>query len=154
MASCSLIAATLCYSLTHPVSYVKAEKWEPEAVIVMAARHHNVPESMALAVAETESKFNCRAVGSKGEIGLFQIRPTTAFLMGFAGSIEQLHDCTTNAYYGAKYLRQAYDSCGQDIPCTISRYNRGIRARPKPFHAYVKKVKKAKDKAERWTRKD
>jgi soluble lytic murein transglycosylase-like protein len=131
---------------------VKAERWEPEAIVVMASRFHGVPESLGLAVAETESRFDCKAVGKLGEIGLFQIRPSTAFLMGFAGSKEQLADCTTNAFYGALYLRKAYDSCGKDIPCTISRYNRGIKAKPKPLHAYVKKVKKAKTKVDAWIR--
>lgn len=150
MASCSLIAATLCYSLTHPVSYVKAEKWEPEAVIVMAARHHNVPESMALAVAETESKFNCDAVGKAGEIGLFQIKPTTAFLLGYAGSVQGLKDCTTNAFFGALHLKRALVSCGGDQACAISRHNRGLRAKPKPASAYNKKVGKNLNKIQAW----
>jgi len=137
--TCSLYATILCASLTQPMLYGPPERYEPEALVVLAARFHGVPESLALAIAETESAFNCSAVGKAGELGLFQVKPTTAFLMGHSGNPEELKDCVIGAYYGVLHLRKAYDSCGKDIPCTISRHNRGLKAVPRVKAKYVKK---------------
>lgn len=147
----SIYAAAMCVGMTAPVLYTKAERYEPEAVVVMAARFHGLPETIALAVAETESQFNCNAVGKAGEIGLFQIKPMTAFYLGYVGSVEALKNCTTNSFYGVMHLKRAYDRCGKDHACTISLHQRGLKAKPRPMSAYVQKVKKSK-KAEAWVR--
>lgn len=146
------LAATMCVVLTAPVAYTKAERIEPEALVVLAARFHGVPEALSLAVAETESKLNCNAVGKAGEIGLYQIKPTTAFLLGYTGSVEGLKDCVTNAFYGNLHLKRALVSCGGDQACAISRHNRGLKAKPKPASAYNKKVNQKIKRIEAWVR--
>lgn len=41
------------------------------------AAMYDVPESLVFAIMHTESKFNAKAVSSKGAVGLMQILPTT-----------------------------------------------------------------------------
>ena len=89
------------------------------------------------------------ATGTKGEIGLTQIRCTTAFTMGFAGDCNRLYDIGPNLVYGLAYLKSALRACGGDRACAISRYNKGIHARPSLHSPYVRKVKKNM-KAEAW----
>lgn len=158
--SCSsaLIAAVMCVELSMPFVYGPPEKLGVEAIVAytarwMAARAKErgvpgVPETLALAVAETESGFDCRRTGSAGEIGIMQIKPTTAFLLGFAGDPKILYDCETNIWYGVRYLQQAYEKCGGSEHCTISRYNRGMNTRSLPISHYTKKVSRAKKRAE------
>ncbi len=147
-----LYAAIVCASLTPPMMYDYVPEPSVREIIIKAAQYHKIPESLALGVAEVESKFNCHAVGKAGEIGLFQLKPTTAFYLGYAGSTEGLKDCITNSYFGVMHLRRAYERCGKDIACTISLHNRGLKAKPKPMAAYTQKVKKKMVKADPWVR--
>jgi membrane-bound lytic murein transglycosylase B len=50
--------------------------------ITVAANAAGVPAWLALAIAQRESGFNNSAVGSAGEIGIFQLLPTTAAQLG------------------------------------------------------------------------
>jgi len=148
----SIYAAAMCVGLTAPYMYPHIEQPTVREIIVKAAQFHSIPESLALAIAETESNFNCDAIGKAGEIGLFQLKPTTAFYLGHSGNTEELKDCIINAFYGVKHLRKGYEICGKDIPCTITKHNAGLRAKPKPLSAYNAKVKKKMVKAEAWVR--
>lgn len=150
--TCSLIAATVCASLSMPMLYPHVEQPTVREIIIKAAKFHSVPESLALAIAETESNFNCEAIGKRGEVGLFQLKPTTAFYLGHSGNSEELKDCVVNAFYGVLHLRKGYELCGKDIPCTITKHNAGLRAKPKPLSAYNAKVNKKMAKAEAWVR--
>jgi soluble lytic murein transglycosylase-like protein len=46
-----------------------------ESVIVKAAEREGLNPALVLAIAEVESGMNPKAVGSLGEVGLFQLRP-------------------------------------------------------------------------------
>ncbi len=74
------------------------------AIIVKYAREYNVPVELAQAVVRIESNYNPNARGSAGEIGLMQIKPATARMMGYSGSSKGLFDPETNLKYGMKYL--------------------------------------------------
>ena len=60
------------------------------------ARAAGVPVKLALAVVQVESNFNPRAHGKGGEVGLMQIKPATARIIGYTGSIKALYDPDTN----------------------------------------------------------
>lgn len=47
-----------------------------ERLIVKAAKKNGVDPLLALSIADVESKLNPNAVGSLGEIGVFQLRPS------------------------------------------------------------------------------
>jgi soluble lytic murein transglycosylase-like protein len=63
----------------NPYAPIAAFRGFP-ATLVAEAQRSNLDHCLALAQAEVESEFRHDAVGSAGEIGLFQILPTTAAL--------------------------------------------------------------------------
>ena len=68
----------LAYVATkNPQAPIKAFQGFPETLLAEALRT-KIDHCLGLAVAEVESEFRHDIVGSAGEIGLFQILPTTA----------------------------------------------------------------------------
>jgi soluble lytic murein transglycosylase-like protein len=103
------------------------------------ARVHGVPVSVALALVGQESGFNPRARGSAGEIGLMQLKCSTARGMGYRGSCGGLYNVSTNLSYGMRYLKMAlrrgsvaYYNAGiyaKRLPAAAKRYARSVQAR-------------------------
>lgn len=114
-----------------------------QPMVVLTARYLGIPEELATAIVETESNFNPNATGAAGEIGLMQIKCSTARQMLFVGKCSDLYDPATNIFYGMSYLKKAFEKCGGNRACTISLYNRGLKGPVKPKERYYKKVKKA-----------
>ncbi|WP_292624895.1 lytic transglycosylase domain-containing protein [Mesorhizobium sp.] len=112
-------------------------------IIERHAASNGVPVSLAKAVIMIESSFQPNQVGSAGEIGLMQIKPSTARMMGYSGSIKDLYDPETNIKYGMKYLAMARNLGGGTTCGTILKYNAGHGAkRMNPMSAaYCGKVK-------------
>ncbi len=111
-------------------------------LIEQAARAEGIPVSLAHAVVQVESNYNPRVRGQAGEVGLMQIKPSTARAMGFRGSASALFDPATNLRWGMRYLAGARELAGGDICGTILRYNAGHGAsRMNPISArYCRKV--------------
>ena len=84
-----------------------------------------LPPEVAEAVAEVESGFDPNAVGSVGEVGLMQVLPSTARMLGFQGPLPTLFDPAVNVRYGVRYLSQAWRKTGQDICATVMKYRAG-----------------------------
>jgi soluble lytic murein transglycosylase-like protein len=93
------------------------------------ADEYDVPEELALAVVQIESNFRPTVKGNAGEIGLMQIKPATARLMGYRGPDYGLYDPETNIRYGMKYLAGAHELGGGKICGTILKYNAGHGAK-------------------------
>ena len=113
------------------------------AIIARYAASYGVPVSLAKAVIKIESNYRPNMVGSAGEIGLMQIKPATARMMGYTGSAKGLFDPDTNINYGMKYLAMAQGLGGGTTCGTILKYNAGHGAtRMNPVSAaYCSKVK-------------
>ncbi|MBB2685066.1 lytic transglycosylase domain-containing protein [Rhizobium sophoriradicis] len=107
----------------YPVANVSDNSYS--ALISKYANQYNVPVALATAVIRIESNFNPNARGSHGEIGLMQIKPATARMMGYSGSAKGLFDPETNIKYGMKYLAAAHDLGGGETCNTILKYNAG-----------------------------
>jgi soluble lytic murein transglycosylase-like protein len=114
------------------------------AIISKYAAEHGVPVALAKAVVRIESNYRPNARGRAGEIGLMQIKPATARMMGYSGSAKGLYDPETNIRYGMKYLAKAHQLGGGDTCGTILRYNAGHGAKRmnKISAAYCAKVKR------------
>ncbi|WP_363217017.1 transglycosylase SLT domain-containing protein [Mesorhizobium sp.] len=126
-----------------PKPAASADSGQYSAIIERHAASNGVPVSLAKAVIMIESRFQPNQVGRAGEIGLMQIKPSTARMMGYSGSIKGLHDPETNIKYGMKYLAMA-QNLGDGTTCgTILKYNAGHGAkRMNPISAaYCGKVK-------------
>lgn len=115
-----------------------------DGLISKYATEHGVPVALAHAVVRVESNYRPNARGRAGEIGLMQIKPATARMMGYSGSAKGLYDPATNLRYGMKYLAKARQLGGGDTCGTILRYNAGHAAKRmnRVSAAYCAKVKR------------
>jgi soluble lytic murein transglycosylase-like protein len=126
-----------------PKAAAGGDSGQYSTIIERHAASNGVPVSLAKAVIMIESSFQPNQVGSAGEIGLMQIKPSTARMMGYSGSIKGLYDPETNIKYGMKYLAMARNLGGGTTCGTILKYNAGHGAkRMNPISAaYCGKVK-------------
>lgn len=92
----------------------KAERW---------AKGFGLDPKLLYAVVWRESRLCSQVVGSKGEIGLGQIMPSTALALGVHPSY--LYDPDWNLYTSAKYLRYLYFRL-RDWEKVLMAYNAGI----------------------------
>ncbi|WP_020180574.1 transglycosylase SLT domain-containing protein [Methylopila sp. M107] len=95
------------------------------AMLRKEAEAAGLPPEIAEAVTSVESGFNARAVGGVGEIGLMQVLPSTARMLGFSEPLPRLFDPATNIRYGVRYLSQAWKLTGEDICGTVMKYRAG-----------------------------
>ena len=94
------------------------EPFEPLDLIPLSAedqiqlyhicRVQNVPMPYALAIIDTESNFDSQAVGSCGEVGVFQINPVNWYRFEKQGI--DVHTMTGNLEAGVMMLREALDA--------------------------------------------
>ncbi|CAD7037847.1 MULTISPECIES: lytic transglycosylase domain-containing protein [Pseudorhizobium] len=98
-------------------------------IIAKYAKAYGVPVDLAHAVVQVESNFNAKARGSAGEVGLMQIKPATARMMGYKGSVKNLYNPETNIQFGMKYLAAAHELGGGKTCGTILKYNAGHGAK-------------------------
>ncbi len=98
-------------------------------IIDKYAALNGVDEDLAHAVVRIESNYNPRMRGSAGEVGLMQIKPATARMMGYRGSAKGLYDPETNIRFGMKYLAMGQTLGGGSTCNTILKYNAGHGAK-------------------------
>ncbi|PSJ63664.1 lytic transglycosylase domain-containing protein [Pseudaminobacter soli (ex Li et al. 2025)] len=118
-------------------------KAQYSTIVSRYAAAYGVPAELAHAVIKVESNYRANARGGAGEIGLMQIKPATARMMGYSGGASGLFNPETNIKYGMKYLAQAHSLSGGTTCGTILKYNAGHGAkRMNPVSAaYCSKVK-------------
>ncbi|PBB20489.1 lytic transglycosylase [Mesorhizobium sp. WSM4313] len=80
---------------------------------------------LAHAVMEIESGFDPGVHGADGEIGLMQVMPATARMLGFRGSLDELGEPATNIALGVRYLAQANRLATGDLCTTVMKYRAG-----------------------------
>ena len=120
------------------------ERNQYSTMIERYASEYGLPAELAHAVIEIESTFRPNVRGAAGEVGLMQIKPATARMMGFRGSTRALFDPETNIKFGMRYLAKAHELGGEKGVCgTILKYNAGHGAkRMNPISSrYCDKVK-------------
>jgi hypothetical protein len=84
-----------------------------------------MPPEIADAVATVESAYQVQASGEAGEVGLMQILPSTARMLGFYGTNAELRVPATNIRYGVNYLTGAWRLAGGDVCTTVMKYRAG-----------------------------
>jgi hypothetical protein len=117
-----LIQAARADPPTDPVA-VGRIRYAP--LLNAAAAQYSLPSALADAVATVESAYEPGARGAAGEVGLMQVRPSTAAMLGFQGSLEQLADPATNIRLGVKYLAGAWVVTGGRLCDTLMKYRAG-----------------------------
>ncbi|CAH2395139.1 lytic transglycosylase domain-containing protein [Mesorhizobium escarrei] len=115
---------------TAKVAAQKDEPGQPYGTIIERyAVQMGLSVSLAHAVVRLESNYRPYALGRAGEVGLMQIKPATARMMGYAGSMTGLFDPERNIKYGMKYLAKAQKLGDGTICGTILKYNGGHAAK-------------------------
>jgi soluble lytic murein transglycosylase-like protein len=87
-----------------------------------AARRHGIPEDLFLRLVTQESGWNTQALSSAGAIGLAQLMPDTAVLLGVDPADNQ-----QNLEGGARYLAQQFRRFG-NWRLALAAYNAGPEA--------------------------
>jgi soluble lytic murein transglycosylase-like protein len=88
-----------------------------------AADRYNLPHWLVREVMHVESGFQPQAVSPKGAIGLMQLMPQTAQLLG-----ADPKDPAQNADAGARYLRELLDKYDGRLWHALAAYNAGPAA--------------------------
>lgn len=96
-----------------------------DGMITAHAKLNDVPEALVHRVVIRESKYNPKAIGRGGAMGLMQIKHATARALGYTGTPAGLLDAETNLTYAVKYLAGAYRTAGGDYDRAVSYYARG-----------------------------
>ena len=117
---------------TRPPALEQAlEAKEPDAnktyraLIKREAEKNGLPPDIADAVAAIESGYDPGAIGGVGEIGLMQVLPETAAMLGFKGDLAELASPEINIHYGVTYLGQAWRLAGGDLCRALMKYRAG-----------------------------
>jgi len=94
-------------------------------LVEQEARKTGLPADIADAVVHVESNYDPIAIARIGEIGLRQVRPETAAMLGFRGTNEELAKPEVNVHYGVIYLSKAWRLANGDLCRALMKYRAG-----------------------------
>jgi soluble lytic murein transglycosylase-like protein len=94
-------------------------------LVEQEARKTGLPADIAEAVVHVESNYDPTVIGRVGEIGLMQVRPETAAMLGFRGTNEELAKPEVNVHYGVIYLSKAWRLANGDLCRALMKYRAG-----------------------------
>lgn len=102
-----------------------SERKTYRALLKREAEKNGLPFDIADAVMAIESGYDPSVIGSVGEIGLMQVRPSTAAMLGFKGGETELAKPEVNIHYGVSYLGQAWHLANGDLCRALMKYRAG-----------------------------
>ncbi|PMP66614.1 MAG: lytic transglycosylase [Thermodesulfobacterium geofontis] len=102
-------------SKNNSVYYNIDERWFHEV-----AQNFSLDPALLKAIAKVESSFNPKAVSPKGALGLMQLMPTTAELVGVGNPFDPLESLRGGALYFKKLLEEF-----KDLKLALAAYNAG-----------------------------
>jgi hypothetical protein len=131
----------------NPQAPISVFREFPETLVAESQRAH-IDHCLALAQAEVESEFKHTAVGSAGEIGIFQVLPSTAALFENSvgpfrrpakknrGDLGDLADPVISTRFAMAYLRDIL-SRKPAIRDALTEYNGGPTGRHLHYYRMV-----------------
>jgi hypothetical protein len=130
----------------RPATPQYMESSEYDGWIEDCANKYGLQSSLIKAVIEVESNWDHRAVSSKGAMGLMQLMPETARILG----VRDPFDPRENIDGGSRYLAEQLATFGGDVQLALAAYNAGPTVvssvkrvpRIRETERYVKKVLK------------
>lgn len=106
-------------SISYSCNSTEMPPEEVKALVEKVAREEGFDEKMAVAVARQESRFNVRSLSPKGAIGIMQLMPDTAKMLGVDPcNVEQ------NIRGGVRYLKDLESQFKNPI-FYLAAYNAG-----------------------------
>jgi soluble lytic murein transglycosylase-like protein len=92
--------------------------------IAEASARYSVPERLIWAVIRVESGFDRRAVSPRGALGLMQLMPETAAILG----VRDAFDARQNIHGGTRHLRAMMERFRNNPRLAVAAYNAGEKA--------------------------
>ncbi len=99
------------------------------AISAREALKAGLPPELADAVMRVESAYRPGARGAAGEVGLMQVMPPTARMLGFQGTLDELAVPETNIRLGVRYLAEAWRLAEGDVCTAVMKYRAGHNER-------------------------
>lgn len=111
------------YTSSHRMSSAKgnSELNTYKSLIHKYSRKYNLDPNLVAGIMQQESGFKANATSHCGAMGLMQLMPGTAKLMG----VNNAYDPEQNIEGGAKYLRQMLDKFDGNVILALAAYNAG-----------------------------
>lgn len=116
-----LLALAPMIALAQPASAQN----QYDAMIAAHAAANGVPVSLVHRVIVRESRYNPRAIGRGGAMGMMQIKLATARGMGYGGTAQGLLDADTNLTYAVRYLAGALRAAQGNHDRAVAYYASG-----------------------------
>lgn len=112
-----------------PDSEIESEHCSPDSdqvcrfykIIVSAARRNDVEPALVMAIIQTESRYDPKAVSPRGAQGLMQLMPRTAEALGVMDSF----DPEQNVDAGVRYFKRLLEMFAGDRDLALAAYNAG-----------------------------
>jgi soluble lytic murein transglycosylase-like protein len=113
-------AVGMAAAVAAPASSVVAEAPTPLELADAAADRYGLPRVLVRSVMAAESGFEPLAISPKGAIGLMQLMPGTAQVLG-----ADPHDPAQNVDAGTRYLRDLLEKYNYGLRHALAAYNAG-----------------------------
>ncbi|MBF0213284.1 MAG: lytic transglycosylase domain-containing protein [Magnetococcales bacterium] len=115
------LTAALLAAVLFPLGSASANADSPlDTLITKVAIQENLDPDLLRAVVATESDFNNETVSPDGAVGLMQLMPETARILG----VKNIHNPEQNLRGGARYLGRMIKQFSK-IPHALAAYNAG-----------------------------
>lgn len=102
-------------------SYDPSRRSNYDSMIRQIAFHHGVDPDLVKGIIHVESGYNPQALSSKGAMGLMQLMPETASILGVTDPWDPLENITGGTKY-VSYLLKKYNG---DLTKVLAAYNAG-----------------------------
>lgn len=140
-----LIVVFCLVSTCRSQSGVQTTRTQAEYYVAIYAKHYGVPEALVRAVVDRESNWRPCAVSSKGAVGLMQLMPRTARMLG----VTDRCNLDQNVSGGVRYLAWLMRRFHNDLRLAVAAYyvgeerigKRGLAYQDSDVFAYVSRIR-------------